>query len=163
MLWPLFESRQLDCILKHCSCLKMNQPTKIQENRLFIITRFKNIMDFKGKKEGNYILNDCTQIDIRYLYFISQQFGRKPHHQQKLCQTSGLFANSVSYKMQCFLFLQNIIGEKYQALNSRLFIGRPRWKLLFDEIAKCNRGYVLFLRKFDMWPMIKLKYSQVIT
>uniref|UniRef100_A0A8B9PCI7 NADPH oxidase 4 n=1 Tax=Apteryx owenii TaxID=8824 RepID=A0A8B9PCI7_APTOW len=32
-----------------------------------------------------------------------------------------------------------IIGEKYQALNSRLLIGRPRWKLLFDEIAKCNR------------------------
>lgn len=66
-------------------------------------------------------------------------------------------------KCSAFFFLQNIIGEKYQALNSRLFIGRPRWKLLFDEIAKCNRGYVLFLRKFDMWPMIKLKYSQVIT
>ncbi|XP_036114059.1 NADPH oxidase 4 isoform X2 [Molossus molossus] len=36
--------------------------------------------------------------------------------------------------------IQKIIGEKYQALNSRLYIGRPRWKLLFDEIAKCNRG-----------------------
>ncbi|XP_068412769.1 NADPH oxidase 4 isoform X3 [Eschrichtius robustus] len=36
--------------------------------------------------------------------------------------------------------LQKIIGEKYQALNSRLFIGRPRWKLLFNEIAKYNRG-----------------------
>uniref|UniRef100_A0A8B9D324 NADPH oxidase 4 n=1 Tax=Anser brachyrhynchus TaxID=132585 RepID=A0A8B9D324_9AVES len=35
--------------------------------------------------------------------------------------------------------IQKIIGEKYQALNSRLLIGRPRWKLLFDEIAKCNR------------------------
>ncbi|KAM9320794.1 NADPH oxidase 4 [Gastrophryne carolinensis] len=35
--------------------------------------------------------------------------------------------------------IQNIIGEKYQALNSRLTIGRPRWKLLFDEIAKSNR------------------------
>uniref|UniRef100_A0A8D0GL07 NADPH oxidase 4 n=1 Tax=Sphenodon punctatus TaxID=8508 RepID=A0A8D0GL07_SPHPU len=35
--------------------------------------------------------------------------------------------------------IQKIIGEKYQALNSRLFIGRPRWKLLFDEIAKYNR------------------------
>lgn len=35
---------------------------------------------------------------------------------------------------------QKIIGEKYQALNSRLYIGRPQWKLLFDEIAKCNRG-----------------------
>ncbi|XP_070931515.1 NADPH oxidase 4 isoform X8 [Macaca nemestrina] len=36
--------------------------------------------------------------------------------------------------------IQKIIGEKYHALNSRLFIGRPRWKLLFDEIAKYNRG-----------------------
>ncbi|XP_004390535.1 NADPH oxidase 4 isoform X2 [Trichechus manatus latirostris] len=36
--------------------------------------------------------------------------------------------------------IQKIIGEKYQALNSRLFIGRPRWKILFHEIAKCNRG-----------------------
>ncbi|XP_054241484.1 NADPH oxidase 4 isoform X3 [Indicator indicator] len=35
--------------------------------------------------------------------------------------------------------IQKIIGEKYQALNSRLLIGRPHWKLLFDEIAKCNR------------------------
>ncbi|KAF4793246.1 NADPH oxidase 4 [Turdus rufiventris] len=35
--------------------------------------------------------------------------------------------------------IQKIIGEKYQALNSRLLIGRPRWKLLFDDIAKCNR------------------------
>ncbi|XP_030056022.1 NADPH oxidase 4 [Microcaecilia unicolor] len=35
--------------------------------------------------------------------------------------------------------IQEIIGEKYQMLNSRLFIGRPQWKLLFDEIAKCNR------------------------
>uniref|UniRef100_H3AQA5 NADPH oxidase 4 n=1 Tax=Latimeria chalumnae TaxID=7897 RepID=H3AQA5_LATCH len=34
--------------------------------------------------------------------------------------------------------IQSIIGEKYQALNSRLLIGRPRWKLLFEEIAKCN-------------------------
>lgn len=35
--------------------------------------------------------------------------------------------------------MQKIIGEKYQALNSRLITGRPRWKLLFDEIAKSNR------------------------
>ncbi|KAM8976485.1 NADPH oxidase 4 [Pelodytes ibericus] len=35
--------------------------------------------------------------------------------------------------------IQKIIGERYQALNSRLVIGRPRWKPLFDEIAKSNR------------------------
>ncbi|KAE8627752.1 hypothetical protein XENTR_v10007144 [Xenopus tropicalis] len=36
--------------------------------------------------------------------------------------------------------IQNIIGEKYQALNSRLSIGRPQWKLLFEEVAKSSRG-----------------------
>ncbi|GCB68275.1 hypothetical protein scyTo_0013806, partial [Scyliorhinus torazame] len=35
--------------------------------------------------------------------------------------------------------IQNLNGEKYQALNSRLIIGKPRLKLLFREIAKCNR------------------------
>ncbi|MBN3279339.1 NOX4 oxidase, partial [Polyodon spathula] len=35
--------------------------------------------------------------------------------------------------------IQNLIGERYRALNSRLIIGRPRWKLLFEEISKCNR------------------------
>ncbi|XP_078259259.1 NADPH oxidase 4 isoform X1 [Rhinoraja longicauda] len=35
--------------------------------------------------------------------------------------------------------LQNLNGEKYQMLNSRLTIGKPRLKLLFGEIAKCNR------------------------
>ncbi|ETE61008.1 hypothetical protein L345_13244, partial [Ophiophagus hannah] len=35
--------------------------------------------------------------------------------------------------------IQKIIGKKYQVLNRRLFIGRPQWKLLFNEIAKYNR------------------------
>uniref|UniRef100_A0A8C5QGS1 NADPH oxidase 4 n=1 Tax=Leptobrachium leishanense TaxID=445787 RepID=A0A8C5QGS1_9ANUR len=35
--------------------------------------------------------------------------------------------------------IQKIIGEKYRALNCRLFIGRPCWKPLFAEIAKSNR------------------------
>ncbi|XP_053312530.1 NADPH oxidase 4 [Spea bombifrons] len=35
--------------------------------------------------------------------------------------------------------IKKIIGEKYRALNSRLIFGRPRWKVLFDEIAKSNR------------------------
>ncbi|KAM4796134.1 NADPH oxidase 4 [Rhinophrynus dorsalis] len=35
--------------------------------------------------------------------------------------------------------IQKIIGEKYHALNSRLMIGRPRWKILLDEIAKYSR------------------------
>ncbi|XP_006627894.1 NADPH oxidase 4 isoform X2 [Lepisosteus oculatus] len=35
--------------------------------------------------------------------------------------------------------LQNIRGERYRALNSRLLLGRPRWKLLFEEIGKYNQ------------------------
>ncbi|KAK2831092.1 hypothetical protein Q7C36_016178 [Tachysurus vachellii] len=35
--------------------------------------------------------------------------------------------------------LQNLTEEKYRPLSSRLLIGRPRWKLLFQEIAKANR------------------------
>uniref|UniRef100_A0A3P8Y2T4 FAD-binding FR-type domain-containing protein n=1 Tax=Esox lucius TaxID=8010 RepID=A0A3P8Y2T4_ESOLU len=35
--------------------------------------------------------------------------------------------------------LQNIPEERYQPLSSRLLIGRPRWKLLFEEIGKTNK------------------------
>lgn len=38
----------------------MRQPTKIWENHPFVVKAFKNIMDFKRKKEGNEVLNDCT-------------------------------------------------------------------------------------------------------
>ncbi|XP_056468235.1 NADPH oxidase 4 [Gadus chalcogrammus] len=35
--------------------------------------------------------------------------------------------------------LQSMSEEKYRPLSSRLSIGRPRWKLLFDEISNANR------------------------
>ncbi|KAJ7995313.1 hypothetical protein DPEC_G00243260 [Dallia pectoralis] len=35
--------------------------------------------------------------------------------------------------------LQNISEERYMPLRSRLLIGRPRWKLLFEEIGKTNK------------------------
>ncbi|KAM3875458.1 NADPH oxidase 4 [Diretmus argenteus] len=35
--------------------------------------------------------------------------------------------------------LQSMSEEKYRPLSSRLRVGRPRWKLLFDEIGKTNR------------------------
>ncbi|KAF4085787.1 hypothetical protein AMELA_G00098950 [Ameiurus melas] len=34
---------------------------------------------------------------------------------------------------------QNLTEEKYRPLSSRLLIGRPRWKLLFQEIGKANQ------------------------
>ncbi|KAF6333738.1 NADPH oxidase 4 [Rhinolophus ferrumequinum] len=76
----------------------------------------------------NTLLDDWKPYKLRRLYFIWFWQENRPDYvniQLYLSQTDGI---------------QKIIGEKYQALNSRLFIGRPRWKLLFDEIAKCNRG-----------------------
>uniref|UniRef100_A0A8C7M4J4 FAD-binding FR-type domain-containing protein n=1 Tax=Oncorhynchus kisutch TaxID=8019 RepID=A0A8C7M4J4_ONCKI len=35
--------------------------------------------------------------------------------------------------------LQNISEERYRPLSSRLMIGRPRWKLLFEEIGRTNK------------------------
>ncbi|KAM6946187.1 NADPH oxidase 4 [Aplochiton taeniatus] len=35
--------------------------------------------------------------------------------------------------------LQSMSEEKYRPLSSRLLIGRPRWKLLFEEIGKANK------------------------
>ncbi|XP_063348921.1 NADPH oxidase 4 isoform X2 [Pelmatolapia mariae] len=35
--------------------------------------------------------------------------------------------------------LQRMSEEKYRPLTSRMQIGRPRWKLLFDEIGKSNK------------------------
>ncbi|KAJ0022181.1 hypothetical protein NQD34_009671 [Periophthalmus magnuspinnatus] len=36
--------------------------------------------------------------------------------------------------------LQNISEEKYQVLTSRLQFGRPRWKLLLNDIGRANTG-----------------------
>eukprot|EP00063_Salmo_salar_P044110 XP_014018945.1 PREDICTED: NADPH oxidase 4 isoform X6 [Salmo salar] len=35
--------------------------------------------------------------------------------------------------------LQNISEERYRPLSSRMMIGRPRWKLLFEEIGRTNK------------------------
>ncbi|KAM9853800.1 NADPH oxidase 4 [Aulostomus maculatus] len=35
--------------------------------------------------------------------------------------------------------LQTMSEEKYRPLTSRLLVGRPRWKLLFDEIGRTNK------------------------
>ncbi|XP_053279673.1 NADPH oxidase 4 [Pleuronectes platessa] len=36
--------------------------------------------------------------------------------------------------------LQSMSEEKYRPLASRLLVGRPRWKLLFDEIGRTNKN-----------------------
>ncbi|XP_055272153.1 NADPH oxidase 4 isoform X3 [Moschus berezovskii] len=97
----------------------------------------------------NTLLDDWKPYKLRRLYFIwvCRDIQSFRWFADLLCVLYNKFwqENRPDYvNIQLYLSqtdgIQKIIGEKYQALNSRLFIGRPRWKLLFDEIAKCNRG-----------------------
>ncbi|XP_023501360.2 NADPH oxidase 4 isoform X2 [Equus caballus] len=97
----------------------------------------------------NTLLDDWRPYKLRRLYFIwvCRDIQSFRWFADLLCMLYNKFwqENRPDYvNIQLYLSqtdgIQKIIGEKYQALNSRLFIGRPRWKLLFDEIAKCNRG-----------------------
>nr|XP_006218430.1 NADPH oxidase 4 isoform X1 [Vicugna pacos]XP_015106756.1 NADPH oxidase 4 isoform X1 [Vicugna pacos] len=97
----------------------------------------------------NTLLDDWKPYKLRRLYFIwvCRDIQSFRWFADLLCVLYNKFwqENRPDYvNIQLYLSqtdgMQKIIGEKYQALNSRLFIGRPRWKLLFDEIAKCNRG-----------------------
>lgn len=40
------------------------------------------------------------------------------------------------------LIFQSMSEERYRPLTSRLLVGRPRWKLLFDEIGRTNKQWV---------------------
>ncbi|XP_029571670.1 NADPH oxidase 4 isoform X2 [Salmo trutta] len=42
-------------------------------------------------------------------------------------------------ELLCALHHKNISEERYRPLSSRLMIGRPRWKLLFEEIGRTNK------------------------
>ncbi|KAM9036260.1 NADPH oxidase 4 isoform X1 [Sarcophilus harrisii] len=97
----------------------------------------------------NTLLDDWRPYKLRRLYFIWVCRDIQSFHwfADLLCVLHNKLwqENRPDYvNIQLYLSqtdgIQKIIGEKYQALNSRLFIGRPQWKLLFDEIAKCNRG-----------------------
>ncbi|XP_046295350.1 NADPH oxidase 4 isoform X2 [Marmota monax] len=97
----------------------------------------------------NTLLDDWKPYKLRRLYFIwvCRDIQSFCWFADLLCMLYNKFwqENRPDYvNIQLYLSqtdgIQKIIGDKYQALNSRLFIGRPRWKLIFDEIAKCNRG-----------------------
>ncbi|XP_003780881.1 NADPH oxidase 4 isoform X1 [Otolemur garnettii] len=97
----------------------------------------------------NTLLDDWKPYKLRRLYFIwvCRDIQSFCWFADLLCMLHNKFwhENRPDYvNIQLYLSqtdgIQKIIGEKYHALNSRLHIGRPRWKLLFDEIAKCNRG-----------------------
>ncbi|XP_073937528.1 NADPH oxidase 4 isoform X2 [Castor canadensis] len=97
----------------------------------------------------NTLMDDWKPYKLRRLYFIWVCRDIQSFHwfADLLCMLHNKFwqENRPDYvNIQLYLSqtdgIQKIIGEKYHALNSRLFIGRPRWKLLLDEIAKYNRG-----------------------
>ncbi|XP_032151701.1 NADPH oxidase 4 isoform X2 [Sapajus apella] len=96
----------------------------------------------------NTLLDDWKPYKLRRLYFIwvCRDIQSFCWFADLLCVLHNKFwqENRPDY-VNIQLYLSRTdgiqrIGEKYHILNSRLFIGRPRWKLLFDEIAKCNRG-----------------------
>lgn len=97
----------------------------------------------------NTLLDDWKPYKLRRLYFIwvCRDIQSFRWFADLLCVLHNKLwqENRPDYvNIQLYLSqtdgMQKIIDEKYQALNSRLYIGRPHWKLLFDEIAKCNRG-----------------------
>ncbi|XP_051933739.1 NADPH oxidase 4 isoform X2 [Hippocampus zosterae] len=45
--------------------------------------------------------------------------------------------------------LQGLTEEKYHLLASRLLVGRPRWKLLFDEIGRTNKRHAVLVLVCD--------------
>ncbi|XP_060627108.2 NADPH oxidase 4 isoform X1 [Anolis sagrei] len=96
----------------------------------------------------NTLLDEWECYKIRRLYFIwvcrdIQSFRWfadllcKLHH--KFWQENRPDFVNIQLYLSRTDGIQKIIGEKYHVLNRRLCIGRPRWKLLFNEIAKCNR------------------------
>ncbi|XP_045413109.1 NADPH oxidase 4 isoform X3 [Lemur catta] len=97
----------------------------------------------------NTLLDDWKPYKLRRLYFIwvCRDIQSFRWFADLLCMLHNKFwhENRPDYvNIQLYLSqtdgIQKITGDKYHALNSRLYIGRPHWKLLFDEIAKCNRG-----------------------
>ncbi|XP_015670197.1 NADPH oxidase 4 [Protobothrops mucrosquamatus] len=96
----------------------------------------------------NTLLDDWKPYKLRRLYFIWVCRDILSFHwfadllcklHNKLWQENRPdFINIQLYLSQTD-GIQKIIGKKYKVLNRRLFIGRPRWKLLFNEIAKYNR------------------------
>ncbi|XP_007436102.1 NADPH oxidase 4 [Python bivittatus] len=96
----------------------------------------------------NTLLDDWKHYKLRRLYFIWVCRDILSFHwfadllcklHNKLWQENRPdFINIQLYLSQTD-GIQKTIGEKYQVLNHRLFIGRPGWKLLFNEIAKYNR------------------------
>ncbi|XP_069495532.1 NADPH oxidase 4 [Ambystoma mexicanum] len=96
----------------------------------------------------NQLLSSWEKYKLRRLYFVwvCRDIESFRWFADLLCMLHNKLwqENRPDYlNMQLYLSqadgMQKIIGEKYQALNSRLSIGRPRWKSIFQEIAKCNR------------------------
>ncbi|XP_032624634.1 NADPH oxidase 4 isoform X2 [Chelonoidis abingdonii] len=99
-------------------------------------------------QQRNYPNDDWQCYKLRRLYFIwvCREIQSFRWFADLLCMLHNKLwqENRPDYiNIQLYLSqtdgIQKIIDEKYQVLNARLLIGRPRWKLLFDEIAKCNR------------------------
>ncbi|XP_077954565.1 NADPH oxidase 4 isoform X3 [Gasterosteus aculeatus] len=57
--------------------------------------------------------------------------------------------------------LQSMSEEKYRPLTSRLLVGRPRWKLLFDEIGKTNKHWISLSLSLSLVSVSESGFSAV--
>ncbi|KAG8453052.1 hypothetical protein GDO86_004749 [Hymenochirus boettgeri] len=96
----------------------------------------------------NHLLDDWEQYKLKRLHFvwICRDIDNFLWFADLLCLLHKKLwqENRPDYlNIQLYLTwqdgIQKINGEKYQPLNSRLTIGRPCWKILFDGIAKSSR------------------------
>uniref|UniRef100_A0A8C4RR12 NADPH oxidase 4 n=1 Tax=Erpetoichthys calabaricus TaxID=27687 RepID=A0A8C4RR12_ERPCA len=74
--------------------------------------------------------------EIRSFYWFTDLLGALHH---KLWEENRPDYLNIQLYLSQSKGIQSSFGEKYQILNSRLFIGRPQWKLIFEEISKSNR------------------------
>ncbi|KAG5837100.1 hypothetical protein ANANG_G00235680 [Anguilla anguilla] len=96
----------------------------------------------------NALLDEWQQYKLRRIYFIWICRELQAFYwfadllcalHQKLWQDNRPDYFNIQLYLSKAEGLQNISEERYRALNSRLLIGRPRWKLLFEEIGKANK------------------------
>ncbi|XP_019741464.1 NADPH oxidase 4 isoform X2 [Hippocampus comes] len=75
-------------------------------------------------------------LELRSFYWFAELLSTL--HQKLWHENKPDYLNLKLYVSQADN-LQGLTEEKYRLLASRLLVGRPRWKLLFDEIGRTNK------------------------
>ncbi|KAI1893949.1 hypothetical protein AGOR_G00128910 [Albula goreensis] len=93
----------------------------------------------------NALLDEWQKYKLRRIYFIwiCRELQSFYWFADLLCAVYHKENRPDYFNIRLYLSkaegLQTISEERYRALSSRLLIGRPRWKPLFEEIGKANK------------------------